>query len=156
LRAEGNGDPEAQKHVLAFARLTEIETRIIELLIDTAETRTIVPLDQVILDAVRRNELIQAMGFFLRGLVKTEDNRGQIGDGLQLFQDISEHGSIVRIRKFARQEGHNQDGFLPLGMEPQLGPQIFSILLEDVKRGDMMNILRKIRNGAPPFPKEGS
>jgi hypothetical protein len=41
-------------------------------------------------------------------------------------------------------------------MEAQLGPQVFSVLLENVKRGDMMNILRKIRNGIPPFPKEAS
>jgi hypothetical protein len=47
------------------------------------------------------------------------------------------YGQIVRIGILTGKQWDNQDRLFPLGMEPELGSQVFSILPEYMKRGDL-------------------
>jgi hypothetical protein len=73
-----------------------------------------------------------------------------------LFEDILKHGTIIFIRILAGEQWNNQYGLLPLGMEPELGPQMLPILLEYVESGKLDAILREIGNGlTSPFILSG-
>jgi hypothetical protein len=54
-----------------------------------------------------------------------------------LPKDVLKYGQIVRISILTGKQWENQDGLLPLGMEPELGSQVFSILPENMKRGNL-------------------
>jgi hypothetical protein len=54
-----------------------------------------------------------------------------------LFKDVLKYGQIVRISILTGKQRENQDGLLPLGVEPELGSQVFSILPENMKRGNL-------------------
>jgi len=54
-----------------------------------------------------------------------------------LFKDILKYGQIVRISILTGKQWENQDGLLPLGVEPELGSQVFPILPENMKRGNL-------------------
>jgi hypothetical protein len=47
------------------------------------------------------------------------------------------YGQIVRIGILTGKQWDNQDSLFPLGMEPELGSQVFSILPENMKRGNL-------------------
>ena len=64
-----------------------------------------------------------------------------------MFEDVLEHREIVGIQIFTCQEGHNEYGLFPFGMEAELGTQVFLVLPEDVERGDAMDFLGEVRNG---------
>jgi len=52
------------------------------------------------------------------------------------------------------QQRDNQNRLSPLGVESKLGLQVLPVLAEDVKRGYLTAILRKIRNGLTPFARD--
>ncbi|MFH1935356.1 MAG: hypothetical protein ABIN18_27770 [Pseudomonadota bacterium] len=52
-------------------------------------------------------------------------------------KDVLKYGQIVRISILTGKQRDNQDGLLPLGMEPELGSQVFLILPENMKRSNL-------------------
>jgi hypothetical protein len=86
-------------------------------------------------------------GFFLGGMIQTEDYARQIGNIPQLSEEILEDGKICRISVFRGKGGDNQDRLFPLGVEPELGLQMLSVLPENVKSRYLTAVLREVGNG---------
>ena len=82
--SQGDGDAKAEKHILALARLLDIEASLVQLVVDVAEARSIVPLNQVISNSVLFKEIPQHESLFFRGFVQAEDDLRNISGSLQL------------------------------------------------------------------------
>ena len=132
--SQGDGDAKAKEHILALARFLDIEAG------------SIVPLNQVVSDSVLLKKIPQHECLFFGSLVQAENDLRNICGSLQLSQDILKHGKIISIRVLAGEEWNNQYRLLPPGMEPELGSQMLSILLEYVECGKLDAILGEIRN----------
>ena len=141
MGAQGNGDAEAQKHVFALARLADIETRFIELVVNFCKSRPVVPLDQIVFKPVVFNEVLELKRFRLGRPVQTENNGGKIGDAFELLQYVFEYGQVGRIRILTGKKRDNEDGLLPPGMQSELVFQMFSVLAKDVEGGDLTAVL---------------
>ena len=144
--SHGDGNPKAEKHVLALARLLYIESSLVQLVVYVAEAGSIVPLNQVIFDSVLLKETPQNESLFFRGFVQTEDDLRKVSGRLQLPQDILKDGEIILVRVLAGEQWNNQYGLFPLGMEPELISQMLPVLLEYVECGQLNAILGEIGN----------
>ena len=144
--SQGDGDAKAKEHILALARFLDIEPGPVQLVVDVAEAGSIVPLNQVVSDSVLLKKIPQHECLFFGSLVQAENDLRNICGSLQLSQDILKHGKIISIRVLAGEEWNNQYRLLPPGMEPELGSQMLSILLEYVECGKLDAILGEIRN----------
>ena len=79
----------------SFARLTDIKSGLVQSVIYAPKSRTVIPLDHVILDAGIIQEVPQEKCLFLRGSIQAEDNGGNVGDVFELTQDISKTGWLA-------------------------------------------------------------
>ena len=52
--------------------------------------------------------------------------------------------------KLGGEQGDDQYGLFPFGMEPELCPQVLPILIENMECGDSASILGKIGDGLSP------
>jgi hypothetical protein len=144
FRPEGDGNPEAQEHVLAFSRCVDVEPGLIQSSVNASESGAVIPLNQMISDIVFSDQLFQNQGFLLRGAVQAEYDTREIPDLGKLFQNVFEDGKIGRLRELAGKQRHNKDRLLPFAVEPKLASEVLEILSEDMKCGDAGAILRKI------------
>ena len=70
---------------------------------------------------------------------------------LSCFKDVLKNRKIGRISVLTGKQRDNQGGLLPLGMEPELGSQVLSVLLKNMKRGNSPTVLGKVSDDFAPL-----